>query len=147
MADFDPVAHVKSNGYVRGDQVMVTAPPEKLTVESEGGKSFYLDPLMDGDSLVWVYLSSRTFEEFLPGYSWIMDDPGILYVQRTPNGEPIDDDTDELIVPLAVMQPVADVLLERYRAVVEQLVLEGRAVDEYGDEYGADEDDEEDDDY
>lgn len=147
MADFDPVAHVKSNGYVRGDQVTVTAPPEKLTVESEGGKSFYLDPLMDGDSLVWVYLSSRTFEEFLPGYSWIMDDPGILYVQRTPNGEPIDDDTDEPIVPLAVMQPVADVLLERYRAVVEQLVLEGRAVDEYGDEYGADEDDEEDDDY
>lgn len=147
MADFDVITHLKSNVYARGDEVAVSIPPEKLTVESEGGKSFYLDPLMDGDSLVWVYLSSRTFEEFIPGYSWIMDDPGILYVQSTPNGEPIDDDTDEPIVPLTVMQPVADVLLERYRAVVGQLVLEGRAVNEYGEEYGADEDYEEDDDY
>lgn len=143
MAGFDVAAHLKSNGYARGDQVMVSAPPEKLTVESEGGRSFYLDPLMDGDSLVWVYLSSGTFREFLPGYDWSMDDPGIFYAQYTPSGERIPD-SDEPIVPLSKMQPVADILLERYRAVVEQLVAEGRAVNEYGEPYGVDEDDEDD---
>lgn len=145
MSDFDVAAHLKSNAYARKPEVYLDPIPSKLTVEHEEGNSYYLNPLIDGSSLVWIYLTSDTFDELIPGYHWTVDDPGTLYFQETPNGEPIDDEADESLVPLSAMQSAADVLLERYRAVVEQLVLEGKAVNEYGEKYGSEEDDEDED--
>jgi hypothetical protein len=128
MSNFDVAAHLKSNVYSDSD---VTEAPESLTVESDDGTadSYYLAPLEDGSSLLWIYLTSDTFNEFLPGYSWSVDDPGTLYAQTTPSGEPVDDEGEPL-VPISVMQPVAEELLKRYRAVVEHLRAEGREIEE-----------------
>lgn len=126
MAVFDAAAHVAGNVY--GDEE-VTEAPAHLTVEAEEGspEHYYLAPLTDGSSLLWVYLTSETFEELLPGYDWCVDDPGTLYAQRTPSGDEPEDE-DEPMVPLSVMQPVADELLNRYRAVVEYLRASGREI-------------------
>lgn len=121
MAVFDVAAHVASNGY-RNEAV--TEAPAHLTVIHMG--MYYLEPLMDDASLLWVYLTSETFEEFLPGYDWCVDDPGTLYPQTTPSGD--EPDGDEPVVPLSEMQPVADELLNRYRAVVEYLRAQGREI-------------------
>lgn len=123
MAVFAAAAHVAGNVY--GDEE-VTEAPESLTVIHEDEGMYYLEPLMDGSSLLWVYLTSNTFNEFLPGYNWCVDDPGSLYAQRTPSGD--EPEEGEPLVPLSVMQPVADELLNRYRAVVEYLRAEGREI-------------------
>ena len=121
MAVFDAATHVAGNVYSDEE---VTEAPTHLTVIHEG--MYYLEPLMDDASLLWVYLTSETFEEFLPGYDWCVDDPGTLYPQTTPSGD--EPDEDEPVVPLSVMQPVADELLNRYRAVVEYLRAQGREI-------------------
>ena len=119
MTNFDVVAHLDSNVYAGAE---VTEVPNTLTVEAEGSaRSYYLDPLMDDSSLLWVYLTSDTFNELLPGYHWCVDNPGILYAQTYPNGQLIEKDDGEPIVSLELMQPVAEELLERYRAVVAHL--------------------------
>ena len=104
----------------------VTEAPDHLTVIHEEEGMYYLEPLMDDASLLWVYLTSETFDELLPGYDWCVDDPGTLYAQRTPSGD--EPEEGEPVVPLSVMQPVADELLNRYRAVVEYLRASGREV-------------------
>lgn len=121
MSVFDVAAHVAGNVYSDEE---VTEAPEHLTVIHEG--MYYLEPLMDDASLLWVYLTSETFEEFLPGYDWCVDNPGTLYAQTTPSGD--EPDEDEPVVPLSVMQPVAAELLNRYRAVVEYLRASGREI-------------------
>lgn len=121
MAVFDAAAHVAGNVY---NDEEVTEAPEHLTVIHEG--MYYLEPLMDDASLLWVYLTSETFEEFLPGYDWCVDDPGTLYPQTTPSGD--EPEEDEPVISLSEMQPVADELLARYQAVVEYLRGEGRTI-------------------
>lgn len=127
MSVFDVAAHVARNVYSDED---VTEAPESLTVEAPYGlrANYYLAPLMDDASLLWVYLTSDTFEEFLPGYAWCVDDPGTLYAQTDLEGNSLGGEEGESIVPLAVMQPVADELLNRYRAVVEYMRAEGREI-------------------
>ena len=128
MSNFDVAAHLKSNVYRDSD---VTEAPESLTVEADedSASSYYLAPLSDSHSLLWVYLASETFDELLPGYDWCVDDPGTLYAQTDLSGE-LADDEGERLVPVSVMQPVADELLKRYRAVVEHLRAEGREIEE-----------------
>lgn len=121
MSVFDVAAHVAGNVY---NDEEVTEAPDHLTVIHEG--MYYLEPLMDDASLLWVYLTSDTFNEFLPGYNWCVDNPGTLYAQTTPSGD--EPDEDEPVVPLSEMQPIADELLNRYRAVVEYLRASGREI-------------------
>lgn len=127
MAIFDVAAHVADNVYSDEE---VTEAPAHLTVEAPDGlrANYYLDPLTDESSLLWVYLASDTFEELLPGYDWCVDDPGTLYAQTTPDGDDFEEDEGDPVVPLEVMQPVADELLNRYRAVVEHLRASGREI-------------------
>lgn len=82
MAVFDVAAHIAENVY-RDEEV--TEAPAHLTVIHMG--MYYLEPLMDDTSLLWVYLTSETFEELLPGYDWCVDDPGTLYPQTIPSGD------------------------------------------------------------
>lgn len=121
MTVFDVATHLAGNPY-KDDTV--TEAPETLTVLHMG--MYYLEPLMDDASLLWVYLTSETFDEFLPGYDWSVDNPGTLYPQTTPSGD--DPDEDEPVVPISEMQTVADELLNRYRAVVEYLRAQGREI-------------------
>lgn len=74
-------------------------------------------------------MASDTFDEFLPGYSWTVDDPGTLYAQTDLSGELLSGEVDDPVVPLERMQTVADELLKRYRAVVEYLRAAGRVIE------------------
>lgn len=127
MSDFDVVAHLKKASYAKEE---VTEAPSTLTVEIEDGDTshYYLDPIEDGSSLHWISLTMATFNEFIPGYHWCVDDPGTLYAQTDLDGKLLEDEGDEPIVSLERMQPVADELLKRYRLLVEHFRAEGRTI-------------------
>lgn len=80
---------------------------------------YYVDPLMDGSSLLWIEVIQETLKDF-SDLHWLVDDPGTLYPGKMPS-----QDFDEPPVPVETVTEWLQQALANYTSLFNRLEAAG----------------------
>lgn len=107
----------------QGQYFTVDPVPEKLEAQWFDGVQYYVAPLMDDSSILWVDVIQDTLEDF-SDLNWTVDDPGTLY----PGDWDGDDEFDESPIDVDLINKWLEQALANYSSLYKRLTEAGVSV-------------------